>query len=303
MQYQEDHLIQATAADATLRLLAAVTTHLVDEAAQRHKATPTVAAALGRTLTGGLLLGRTLKDLERLTIRFQCEGDIGGITVDATAHGTVRGYVRNPLADAPLNAQGKLNVKQIVGNGMLHVIREAGVEIGLNKEPYYGSVPITAGEIAEDLAHYLLVSEQIPSALSLGVFVGGEQERVIAAGGYLIQVMPGAEENLLAQIEKNIAQAPHVTEMIRQGADAEGLLQQALGDVPFETLSRTAVEFRCNCSYARAIHILSCLDRAEVEDMLEKDRGAEMTCHFCSEVYSISEAALQEILHPTELVM
>ena len=303
MDSHTDHLVQATTADATIRLLAAVTTTLVDEACQRHKTTPTVAAALGRTLTGALLLGRTLKDLERLTLRFVCDGAVGGITAEATAHGTVRGYVKNPLADAPPNALGKLNVKEIVGNGMLHVIRDVGGEIGLNNEPYYGSVPITSGEIAADLAHYLLTSEQIPSALSLGVFVGGEQERVMAAGGFLIQAMPGAEADTLAAIERNIAQAPHPTEMIRRGADAEGMLQLALGELPFATLSQMPVEFRCNCSYARAIHIISCLERAEVEDMLAEDKGAEMTCHFCSAVYQLSEEALQEILSPTELVM
>lgn len=303
MQLSEDHLIQATAADATIRLLAAVTTSLTDEACQRHKTTPVVSAALGRTLTGALLLGRTLKDLERLTLRFDCRGSIGGITAEASAHGTVRGYVKNPLADAPLQPSGKLNVKGVVGAGLLHVIREAGAEIGLNKEPYYGSVPIVSGEIAEDLAHYLLTSEQIHSALSLGVFVEGEQDRVAAAGGYLIQVMPGADEETIAAIERSVAEAPHPTEMIRRGADAEGMLQLALGALKFETLHRLPVEFRCNCSYDRAIHIISCLERAEVEDMLEKDKGAEMTCHFCSAVYLISEEALYEILHPTELVM
>jgi molecular chaperone Hsp33 len=303
MQFSEDHLIQATAADSTIRLLAAVTTSLTDEACQRHKTTPTVSAALGRTLTGALLLGRTMKDLERLTLRIVGDGPVGGVTAEATAHGTVRGYVRNPLADAPPRANGKLNVKGVIGNGMLHVIREAGVEIGLSKEPYSGSVPLVSGEIAEDLAHYLLTSEQIHSAISLGVFVEGEQDRVAAAGGYLIQVMPGADSETIAAIEKAVAQAPHPTEMIRRSADAESMLQLALGGLPFETLSRTPVEFRCNCSYDRAIHLISSLDRAEVEDMLEKDQGAEMTCHFCSAVYQVSEAALHEILYPTQLVM
>src|SRR6185503_20719785 len=190
----EDHLIQATAADATIRLLAAVTSNLVNGACQKHGTAPSASAALGRALTGALLLGRTYKDLERLTLRFDCKGEIGGITAEATAHGTVRGYVKNPLAHAQPLTPGKLNVKGVVGAGMLYVIREAGVEIGLSKEPYYGSVPITSGEIAQDLAFYLAKSEQINSAVSLGVFVEPEQERVTAAGGFLIQVMPGADE-------------------------------------------------------------------------------------------------------------
>ena len=255
-------------------------------------------------MTGALLLGRTYKDLERLTIRFDCKGDVGGITAEATAHGTVRGYVRNPLAHAEPVTPGKLNVKGIIGPGLLYVIREAGIDIGLSKEPYYGSVPIVSGEIAEDLAYYLAKSEQINSALSLGVFIEGEQERVAASGGFLIQVMPGADENLLAQVERTISQAPHPTEILRNGGDAEMLLASALGEIPFQVLERMPLEFRCNCSYERAVNLVAALDRAEVEDMLEKDKGAELTCHFCSAVYYLDEAALEQILTPPDpLVM
>ena len=303
MHVYEDHLIHATAADGTIRLLAAVTTNLVNEACQKHRTTPTVSAALGRALTGALLLGRTFKDLERLTLRFDCTGPIGGITAEASSHGTVRGYVRNPLAHADPVAPGKLNVKGVVGAGTLYVIREAGVEIGLSKEPYYGSVPITSGEIAEDLTHYLAVSEQISSALSLGVFVEPEQEQVVAAGGYLLQVMPGATDETIAAFEHAILGAPHPTEIIRGNADAQWLLEAVFGKLGFDVLERSAVEFRCNCSYERAIHIVSCLERAEVEDMLEKDKGAELTCHFCSSVYYLDEAALQLILEPPEPVL
>jgi molecular chaperone Hsp33 len=182
MNYREDHLIQATAADATIRLIAALTTNLVAEACDRHKTAPTASAALGRTLTGALLLGSAYKDLEYITLRFDCDGPVGGIVAEASALGGVRGYVRNPAAHLPPNAIGKLDVKGIVGAGMLHVIREAGFEIGLMKEPYYGSTPIVSGEIAEDIAHYLAISEQINSAVSLGVFVEAEQGRVTAAG-------------------------------------------------------------------------------------------------------------------------
>ena len=299
----EDHLIQATAADATIRLLAAVTTNLVNEACQKHRTTPTASAALGRALTGALLLGRTFKDLERLTLRFDCKGEIGGITAEASAHGTVRGYVKNPLAHAEPVAPGKLNVKGIVGAGMLHVIREVGVEIGLSKEPYYGSVPLTSGELAQDLAFYLAKSEQINSAVSLGVFVEPEQERVTAAGGFLIQVMPGANEQTVAMLEHAVADAPHPTEMIRRGADAQMILETVLGELPFEVLDRSALEFRCTCSYERVVHIVSCLERAEVEDMLEKDKGAELTCHFCSSVYYLDDQALHSILYPPEPVV
>jgi molecular chaperone Hsp33 len=293
-----DHLIQATAAGATVRALAAVTTNLVAEASRRHLTSPTASAALGRALTGALLLGKTFKDLDRLTLHFQCQGALGGITAEASVHGTVRGYVRNPAADLPLNQRGKLDVSGIVGGGMLHVIREAGFEIGLLKEPYRGSSPIVSGEIAEDLAYYLAVSEQIRSAVSLGVFVAPEPSGVIAAGGFLIQLMPGAEGETIAAIEESVARAPHITEMIRNGARADQILQIALGALGFEVLEENQVEFRCTCSYDRALNIISCLDRAEVEDMLVKDQGAELTCHFCNEVYFLNAAALERILAP-----
>ena len=300
MEYREDHLIQATAADSTIRLIAAVTTNLVAEACDRHRTAPTASAALGRALTGALLLRGAYKDLEYITVRFDCDGPVGGIVAEASAHCTVRGYVRNPSAHLPPNAQGKLDVKGIVGGGMLHVILEAGFEIGLMKEPYYGSTPIVSGEIAEDFAHYLGASEQINSAVSLGVFVESGQERVTAAGGYMIQALPGAEEDTIAAIEKAMSTAPHVTETIRGGADAIEMLRLALGDIPFDALETHPVEFRCKCSYERAVTIVTALGREEVEDMLEKDKGAELTCHFCNAVYYLDEAALQRILDPPE---
>lgn len=296
----EDHLIQATAADSTIRLIAAVTTGLVNEACRRHGTSPTASAALGRALTGALLLGRTFKDLEYVTVRFDCKGPIGGIVAEASAHGTVRGYVRNPLADAPVNEKGKLDVSGIVGEGMLHVIREAGFEIGLMKEPYHGSVPIVSGEIAEDLTHYLAVSEQINSAVSLGVFVEAEGLSVSASGGYLIQVLPGADEDVLESIERSISAAPHITELIRKGADAAGLLPSALEDLGFNVLETRSVEFLCKCSYDRAVSIVTALGMEEVADMLEKDKGAELTCHFCSSVYYLDEEALRRILDPPQ---
>ncbi|HZS08296.1 MAG TPA: Hsp33 family molecular chaperone HslO [Blastocatellia bacterium] len=299
--HSNDHLIQAVAADATVRAIAAVTTGLVDEASKRHGASGTASAALGRALTGALMLGRTFKDLERITLQFRGDGPIGTITAEASAQGTVRGYINNPAADLPPNEQGKLDVAGVIGQGMMHVIREAAYEMGFTKEPYYGSVPLVSGEIAEDIVYYLSVSEQIPSAVSLGVFVGPDEVRdcrVIAAGGFLIQTLPGAGPEMIAAIEASVSRAPHATEMIRQGARAREILQIALGDIPFEVLDERPVEFRCTCSYERAVNIVSCLERDEVEDMLEKDKGAEMTCHFCNEVYWLDEAALEKILAP-----
>jgi molecular chaperone Hsp33 len=298
LDYREDHLIQATTADASVRLIAALTTNLVAEGCDRHKTAPTASAALGRTLTGALLLGSAYKDLEYITLRFDCDGPVGGIVAEASASGAARGYVRNPAAHLPPNALGKLDVKGIVGGGMLHVIREAGFEIGLMKEPYYGSTPIVSGEIAEDIANYLAISEQINSAVSLGVFVESERERVTAAGGYMVQALPFAEESAIAAIERSMSTAPSVTEAILGGADAVEMLRLALGGLPFDTLESRPVEFRCKCSYDRVLNIVTALGREEVEDMLEKDKGAELTCHFCNSVYYLDEDALRGILEP-----
>ena len=296
-----DHLIQGTAANNTIRLIATVTTDLVNEACSRHNTSPTASAALGRLLTGALLLGRTFKDLEILTLQVRGDGSLGSATAEASPHGTVRGYVNNPEADLPPNELGKFDVgKLIKGNGsaMLNVTREAGFEIGLRKEPYTGSVPMTSGEIAEDIAYYLNRSEQINSAVALGVFYEYEQAQVTAAGGLLIQAMPDADPNILVMIEDTVSRMPHLTELIRNGADAEQILQEALGIIPFDVMERIPVEFRCRCSYERAVSLITALGEAEIKDMIEKDNGTDLTCGFCNETYSLDEAVLRAILTP-----
>jgi molecular chaperone Hsp33 len=182
----QDTLVHGTAADGTIRCMAAVTTNLVAEAARRHDLWPTVAAALGRTLTGTLLLGSSLKELDRLTVQIVSDGPIGGITTEVNALGQVRGYVRNPEAHAPYNEKGKFDVKAVVGEGMFYVTRESGYDVGLYRDPYRGSVPLVSGEIAEDFAFYLMKSEQIPSAVMLGVHLQPIIPYVTAAGGLMI---------------------------------------------------------------------------------------------------------------------
>lgn len=291
----KDLLIHAVAADKTIRCMAAVTTFLVNQACKKHNTLPTASAALGRTLTGTLMMGSLLKDLERITIKFDCKGPIGNITSEADAHGNVRGYVRNPHVDLPVNEKGKLDVGGAVGSGTLYVIRDMGFEIGLSREPYYGSVPIVSGEIAMDLAYYFTKSEQIPSDVSLGVFVSPEGE-VTASGGFIIQVMPGADEKLIEQIATTVASLPPSTTMIREGLGAEDMLCKALDGIDFEILQKKEVQFRCNCSQERALSLITALGKAEVSDMLEKDKGAKLTCHFCSEVYLVTAGELEKIL-------
>lgn len=294
-----DTLAHGTAADGMVRCMAAVTTNLVAEAARRHGASPTVAAALGRTLTGTLLLGSSLKELDRLTVQIVSDGPIGGITAEANARGQVRGYARYAEADAPLNSAGKLDVRAVVGSGMFYVTHESGYDVGLYREPYRGSVPLVSGEIAEDFAYYLTKSEQIPSAVMLGVLlraIDPADAFVSAAGGLIIQIMPGADERTVAAIESSVSRTPQTTAMIREGARPRDLLRAALGSVEFEIMEERAATFACSCSYERAVSLISSIDRAELESMLHEDKGAVMTCHFCNSTYRLDESALEEII-------
>lgn len=292
----EDTLVHGTAADGTVRCMAAVTTNLVAEAARRHDLWPTVAAALGRTLTGTLLLGASLKELDRLTVQIVSDGPIGGITTEVNAQGQVRGYVRNPEAHVPYNENGKFDVKAAVGKGMFYVTRESGYDVGLYRDPYRGSVPIVSGEIAEDFAFYLTKSEQIPSAVMLGVHLQPSAPYVSAAGGLMIQMMPGADEKIISIIEASVNRMPHATTLIREGAGPADLLRAALGEIELEILDEKPVSFTCPCSRERAVSMISSIDRAELESMLREDRGAVMTCHFCNETYRIDETELESIV-------
>lgn len=295
-----DTLLHGTAAEGTVRCLAAVTTNIVAEAAQRHNTAPTATAAFGRMLTGTLLLGSSYKDFDRLTVRIDCQGIVEGIVAEANSRGGVRGYVKNPAADIPLNQNGKFDVRGIVGEGMFYVMREAGFEIGLYREPYSGSVPIVSGEIGEDFAYYLAKSEQLPSAVLLGVLVNPSRNEVMAAGGVIIQMMPGADEKTISEIERAILAAPKTANYVYEGATPKDLLHRALGSIDFEILEEKPVAFECNCSYERAVSLISSIDKTELEAMLREDRGALMICHFCNNEYRLDESKLEEMLRERE---
>ncbi|MCI0489803.1 MAG: Hsp33 family molecular chaperone HslO [Blastocatellia bacterium] len=314
MGENRDSLIHATAAGNQIRCMAAVTTALVGEACRRHRTFPTASAALGRVLTGGLLLGSGVKDLEKITVHFDCDGPIGNIVAQADPYGKVRGYVSNPEADSiSANERGKLDVQGVVGGGTLYVTRDAGFEIGLLREAYRGSVPIVSGEIGKDLAYYLAKSEQIKSAVSLGVLMtvdadGGrpaqtsaprfeiDRLRITAAGGFIIQMMPSVEEDLIAYLERAIPEAPTSTEMVSAGLAPESMLRAVLGDLDLTVLEEQEPRFHCPCSHERARLMISALGRDEVEDMIANDDGAEMICHFCNEAYRLTTEELNEIL-------
>lgn len=292
-----ERLIHGTAAGGTVRVMAAITTGVTTEAVRRHNTSPTVSAALGRILTGTLLLGATLKEFDRLTVKIEADGAIGGIVAETDRTGRVRGYVKNPQVQMPTKDNGKFDVSGVVGSGTFYVIREAGFDIGLHRgDPYVGSVPIVSGEIAEDFAYYLAKSEQIPSAVMLGVLLQNREPFVKASGGVMIQMLPGASEHIVTMIEDTIGRAPHITSVISEGAAAEDLLKIALGEVDFEILGEKKVKFECNCSFERAVSLIGALGRTEVESMLREDQGAKMTCGFCNEVYTLAAADLEKLL-------
>lgn len=294
--FAEDTLVHGTAAEGTIRCVAAVTTQTVAEAVKRHETTPTTSAAFGRTLTGTLLLGATYKEFDRLTVQISCQGPIQGIVAEANNRGGVRGYVRNPAAEAPLNANGKYDVRAIVGDGMFSVLRESGYEIGLYREPYQGSVPIVSGEIGEDFAYYLTKSEQIPSGVLLGVLINQARNEVWAAGGVIVQMMPGADDKVITEIERSVQAAPSLAAAISKGARPVDLLKNVLGSIDFEILEEKQIGYACTCSYERAVSIISAIDRSELEAMLREDHGAELICHFCNNKYVLDAAKLEEIL-------
>lgn len=289
-----DQLIRATAAEGGIRAVGAITTRLTDEARRRHGLSYVATAALGRTMTSGLLLASSMKRNEaRVNIRVKGNGPMGGILVDAGYDGTVRGYVDHPHVELPPNAKGKLDVGGAVGaDGCLYVVRDVGYGY-----PYSSTVELVSGEIGDDVAHYLASSEQTPSALVVGVFV--EASGVTAAGGILIQVLPKAarDEALVQKLESRVAALSGFTPLLQAGKTLPEIFQELLGDMGLVMLGETQLlRFHCGCSINRVLGALKMLGEDELQDMIEKDNGAEATCHFCGEVYKASSDQLRELI-------
>lgn len=284
-----DHLLKATVPG--VRAFAAVTTTLVEEARRRHDCYSVAAAALGRTMTAALLLAANLKTDEYVTVRIAGDGPLRGVIADAHASGTVRGYVNEPHVELPL-AGCKLDVGGAVGQGHIHVTRFTGL-----KQPFTGTVPLVSGEIAEDVANYLLVSEQTPSTVSLGVLVDTDFT-VVAAGGLIVQAMPGADDEVLARVEANLAALPTVSQLVHQGADAASILAGVFTGLEYTTFEPMPLAFRCQCSTERVENMLVSLGRQELSEMAAEGR-AEVRCHFCGEKYQIAGKRLKELLLQT----
>ncbi|HYR95780.1 MAG TPA: Hsp33 family molecular chaperone HslO [Candidatus Binatus sp.] len=286
-----DRVARALTADGMVRGLAAVTTDLVEDARARHGTLPTATAALGRALTAALLLGGLLKtDDERVSLQFSGDGPLGGILVDATAEGVVRGFVSRPQTHVAPRG-GKLDVGGALGRGLLCVMR---VPVG-EGPPYRSVVPLVSGEIGSDVANYLAGSEQIPSAVALGVFVNPDG-RVGAAGGYLLQSMPGADPRAVERLEENVGTSPPPSELVRSGLDARSMLAGLLNGVTTHVLEEHPVRFACRCNRARVESAILAMGRAEVLDVLAGERRAEVVCEFCAARYVVEEPELRALL-------
>ncbi|HHV72261.1 MAG TPA: Hsp33 family molecular chaperone HslO [Clostridia bacterium] len=285
------YLVQATAAGGKIRGVAAVTTEIVEEIRRIHDTFPTATAALGRTISGTVLLSASLKGNEKVTVRVIGDGPIGGIIADVDSEGAVRGYVQNPHLDLPLNEKGKLAVGEAVGkNGYLYVTKDLGL-----KEPYNSSCQLVSGEIGDDFAAYLYYSEQIPSAVGVGVLVNPDFS-VQAAGGYLIQLLPETDKNLMEEMDARITNLDSVTKMLSEGASGEEILSRIFAGYDPVFYDRKPLAFKCRCSRERLEQILITLGEKEIKDMIEEQNGAELKCHFCNRVYTFSKEDLTKLL-------
>ena len=286
-----DYLVRGIDKEGKFKFVAASTTGLVNEACKSHETSATASAALGRTLTAGALMSTMLKNpTDSLTLIINGGGPLGNILVVVNQAGELKGYVSNPTADLALNANGKLDVSGVVGNvGYVKTI----VDLGM-KEPYIGQSELLSGEIAEDIANYYLTSEQVNTAVALGVLVDKDLS-IINSGGYLIQLLPDAVEEDIVKLEKSITGHPSMTEMMQSNDKIEDLMEELLSEFELEFLEKQELSWKCNCSREKTLDMIKGLGKEEIEKMLLEDKGAEVICQFCNEKYHITEEELSKL--------
>lgn len=285
-----DYLVRATAADAQIRAFACTTRNLVEKARQAHNTSPVVTAALGRLLSAGVMMGSMLKgDDDILTLQIKGDGPVNGLVVTADAKGNVKGYANVPDVILPANAIGKLDVGGAVGNGFLSVIKDMGL-----KEPYVGQTVLQTGEIAEDLTYYFAASEQVPSSVGLGVLME-RNNTVRQAGGFIVQLMPFADEEVIGRLEDNLKGLSAVTTMLDQGQSPEQMLESVLKGLDIEITDTMPCAFQCNCTKTRVEKALISIGRAELQDMIEEGKEIEVNCHFCNRNYCFSVDELKAL--------
>lgn len=288
---ERDYLLKIIDRDQNIRVWLARTTTLVEEAHRRHNSSATASAALGRTLTAAVIMGNDLKgDDDILTLRINGNGPGGTILATADSHGGVRGLISEPQADLPSRYPGKLAVGDLVGqDGFIEVIKDMGL-----KQPFVGKVPLISGEIAEDLAQYFMMSEQIPSLVSLGVLVGIDLH-IEAAGGLIVQALPGADDRVLEQIENNILSMANISQMIASAADLEEIVPIIMQGISYTVIAEQELGFRCKCSRERLGVVLAGLSDEEINSALQNHENIEAVCNFCKEKYSFSPEEIQAI--------
>ena len=286
-----DHMIRATAADGQIRAFAATTKEMVETAKNAHNTSPIATAALGRLMTAAAMMGSDLKgEGELLTLRIEGDGPIGGLLVTADGKGDVKGYAFNSDVMLPPNAQGKLDVGGSLGLGVLSVIKDIGL-----KEPYVGQTQLITGEIAEDLTYYFATSEQVPSSVALGVLMN-KDNTVRQAGGFIIQLLPGASDEIIDRLEAKLSGISSITSLLDAGKTPEEILTDILGEFGLEILKKMPVQFHCDCERSRVEKAIISIGRKEIQDMIDEGKEIEVNCQFCNKHYKFSVDELGEML-------
>lgn len=285
-----DYIVRATAADGQIRAFAAYTKDVVEEARRRHNTSPTATVALGQLLTAGTMMGAMMKnDTDILTLQIRCDGPLGGLTVTADNQGNVKGYAVHPDVDVPVK-NGQINVADALDLGVLNVIKDMGL-----KEPYVGQTILETSEIAKDLTYYYMNSEQVPSSVGLGVLMN-KDNTVKCAGGFIIQLMPFAEDATIDKLEENLKNVTSVTELLDHGCTPEGLLEALLGNLGIEVLDTLPTQFHCNCSKERVEKAVASVGREDLQAMIDDGEDIEVKCDFCNSTYKYTVDELKEIL-------
>lgn len=286
-----DYIVRATAAGAQLRAFAATTKNLVEAARRAHDTSPVVSAALGRLLTGGVMMGAMLKgEKDLLTLQISGDGPVKGMTVTADGQGNVKGYAINPQVMLPPNASGKLDVGGAVGGGMLRVVKDLGL-----KKPYVGQTALQTGEIAEDLTYYFATSEQVPSGVGLGVLME-KNNTVRQAGGFIVQLMPFTEDKVITALEKNLSAFSSVTNVLDEGKTPEEMLGMLLKGLDLEIVDTMPARFYCGCDKKRVERAIISIGKKEIKEMIFENKDIEVNCHFCNTAYRFSVKELKELL-------
>ena len=294
-KYTGDYMVRATAGDAQIRAFAVNAKELVEKARAAHDTSPVVTAALGRLMTGALMMGSMLKgENDIVTLQIRGEGPVHGLTVTADAAGHVKGYADNPQAMMPPNSAGKLDVGGVIGAGVLHVMKDMGL-----KEPYASTVALQTGEIGDDLTYYFATSEQVPSVVALGVLMNRDNT-VRQAGGFIVQLMPFTPDEVIDRLEKKRSGLSSVTAMLEEGHTPEGILELVLGEFGVEITDRMNVSFQCNCSRERVEKVLLSLGKKELQELVDEGKEVELHCHFCNKRYVFPVEEVEELMKTGE---